>query len=407
MPLFTPFAHYLAYLATSQQTFRDLRGEYDGVLVPGTIAAWQREGTGGFVLSLSASEAATPYVIDPRFPLFQQGLRSAKQSHVALAGLLGDPTLVSPTDPSPTAFDENRLQTVAAAWIHFNAQYGGGTSNKAFDKYALRLGEEGPEVADARNPEAVLAPYFVGQGRADPWWALSKRLFEYTVAAADGEVDCLRVVAAAYGDALPDLLADVEDQRVVIWVSGLDEHKAPMSELRVYRLAIQEASARGQEPFALYGGFFSVLLSSAGLRGAAHGVGFSEHRNWRELPESGAPLARYYLRRWHRYVPQDLAQLLWDQDRTLVDCPCPHCDVRSPNQLTYHDLMKHSVWCRQEEIEHWRDQELDAVAKVLSDEHDALTAQVNALSLLPRVKNRALGFLDHLPRWAAALASDA
>ena len=53
--LFEPFSHYLAYLATDQETYRDLRGQYDGLLVPGTIAAWQRQGTGGFVLSLSAA----------------------------------------------------------------------------------------------------------------------------------------------------------------------------------------------------------------------------------------------------------------------------------------------------------------------------------------------------------------
>jgi hypothetical protein len=408
MPLFNPFSHYLAYLATDQQTFRDLRGEYDGVLVPGTIAAWQREGTGGFVLSLSATEASPPYVIDPRFPLFQQGLRNAKQSHTALAGLLGDPSLVTAFDPTPDAFGDDRLRAVASGWIEFNAAYGGGTSNKTFDKYAQRLGDERPVATDARSPEAVLAPYFVAQHAADPWWALSKRLFTYTTAAANGTIACLRVVAAAFGDALPELLADVDDERVLIWVSGLDEHKAPAKELQVYRRAIEEAAARGQRPFALYGGFFSVLLSSVGLIGASHGVGFSEHRNWRELPESGAPPARFYLRRWHRYVPPDLAQILWEADQTLVACPCPHCDGRPPNQLTYHDLMKHSVWCRQDEIRLWRDRPLATAAQILKDEHEALDTEIRDLpSLLPRLRTRALSFLDHLPRWVKALTEDA
>ena len=66
------FEHYLTYGATDQQTVRRLPGQFTGLMIPGTVAAFQREGTGGFALTLSATEAQTPYVIDPRFPLFQQ-----------------------------------------------------------------------------------------------------------------------------------------------------------------------------------------------------------------------------------------------------------------------------------------------------------------------------------------------
>ena len=63
------FSHYLSYGASDQKTVVDLRDVYNGILVPGTVAAFQREGTGGFVLSLSAADSI-PYVIDPRSPLF-------------------------------------------------------------------------------------------------------------------------------------------------------------------------------------------------------------------------------------------------------------------------------------------------------------------------------------------------
>ena len=89
------FEHYLTYGATDQQTVRRLTGEFTGLMIPGTVAAFQREGTGGFALTLSATEAQTPYVIDPRFPLFQQPLDAPKKSHEALAAILGKPDLVS------------------------------------------------------------------------------------------------------------------------------------------------------------------------------------------------------------------------------------------------------------------------------------------------------------------------
>lgn len=405
MPLFDPFSHYLAYGATDQETFRELRDSYTGVLVPATIAAFQRQGTGGFVLTLSATAEAPPYVIDPRFPLFQQALVAPKKSHTALAELLDDPALIVTTDdPRPDDFAQQRIAAIARHWVEFNSGYGSKES-AAFDKYAKRLGEDvRPE--QAQGPEAILAPYFACDGPDDPWWLRSGLFFEYTLAAADG-TPCLRVVCARHAGALQALLEDVDPpERLVVWVSGLDEHNAPAQELLAYRRAVAHAVELGHEPFALYGGFFSVLLGNDGLRGAAHGVGFSEHRKWRELPESGAPPARYYLRRAHRYVPQDLAQALYNVSADLTACPCPQCDGRPPIALNYHELMKHSVYCRTEEIEEWYGIEEDTAADVLGDEYDALTSQIRGATLLPRIRMRANSSIAHLPAWVEALRAN-
>lgn len=400
--MFEAFAHYLAYGATDQQTFRDLRTHYNGVLVPGTIAAWQRQGTGGFVLSLSATQEAPPYVIDPRFPLFQQGLKDPKQSHLALADLLADPSLIRNEDPEPDSFPDERLERLAKQWVGFNSAYGV-TSNEKFDKYAARLGEESGEPGEARGPEAVLAPYFACGGSADRWWALSKRLFEHSrVACSDRP--CVRVVCAREGGALGSLVEDLGGpEQLVVWVSGLDEQNAPSSELAAYRMAITGAADRGHEVFGLYGGFFSVLLGVAGLRGAAHGVGFSEHRSWRELPESGAPPARFYLRRAHRYVSQDLAQILNQVSSDLTDCPCPHCDGRPPVALDYHDLMKHSVWCRAEEINQWCGRPAGDAADALESDHAEIAGVVRVSGLPPSIRTRAFNSIEPMLSWTEAL----
>jgi hypothetical protein len=402
MPLFQPFAHYLAYMATDQQTFRDLRNLYSGLLVPGTIAAWQRQGTGGFVLSLSATEASPPYVIDPRFPLFQQKLPLLKQSHTALAEIFGDPKLIQTSiQPEADQFPNDRLRGLAEHWVAFNENYGQ-TSIDSFDKYAKRLGEETPVATDAAAPEAILAPYFVAYGINDPWWERSKRLFDETLRAADG-MPCLRVVAAEDVRALDELLPDIPDKEVVVWVSGLDEYEALADDLSSYRHCLNTARTRGQRMFALYGGFFSVLQASVGLDGAAHGVGFSEHRQWRELPKSGAAPARFYMRRWHRHVPQDFAQILWTRDRSLCECACPHCNGQSPNEMTYHDLMKHSVWCRQEEINEWTEQSSSVAASTLAQEYEKSAEALSTLMLPPGVQGKGLKLIEHLPRWAKAV----
>jgi len=378
---------------------------YSGILVPATIAAFQRQGTGGFVLSLSATDESPPYIIDSRFPLFQQRLEAPKKSHTALAELLDDDELVlTDHEPTPTEFPKDRIDPMARHWVEFNLGYGQ-RENANFDKYAKRLGQDvRPEQAKA--PEAILAPYFACRDSRDPWWERSTAFFESTKAQA-GDVRCLRVLCALTGAGLDDLLATVsEAEQLVIWVSDLDEHNTTADELMSYRKAVENGSRRGHELFALYGGFFSVLLGAAGLRGASHGIGFSEHRSWRELPKSGAPPARYYLRRVHRYVVQDLAQVLYEVSPAITECPCPHCNGRPPIALDYHDLMKHSVWCRDEEIRVWHGTSLETAGQILRNEYEGLTRQITTARLVPRIRGRALDVLQHLPEWAAALEGE-
>lgn len=406
MPPFEPFAHYLAYGATDQKTFRELRDSYSGVLVPATIAAYQRQGTGGFVLSLSATAQAPPYLIDPRFPLFQQALTNPKKSHTALAELLGDPGLVVSREPTPDSFTDARIAEIAQRWVEFNSAYVS-QENTKFEKYAARLGEPVPMTpAQAQEPENVLAPYFACEGPDDPWWERSIRFFDYTddAASTHGGPPAVRVVCARQSAGLDALINELDEpERFVVWVSGLDEHRTSARHLTHYRRAVRNAVARGHQPFALYGGFFSVLLGNDGLTGASHGVGFSEHRAWRELPEGGAPPARYYMRRAHRYVPQDLAQALYAASADLTECHCAHCAGRPPIALDYHELMKHSVACRAEEISLWYSRDADEAAELLADEHDALGIQIRDASLAPRIETRAVASIDHLPEWVAAL----
>lgn len=400
MSMFDPFAHYLSYGATDQQTLRDLTGSYDGVVVPGTIAAYQRQGTGGFVLSLSATVAAPPYVIDPRFPLFQQRLASPKQSHYALADLFDYPDLVeTASEPEPGDFGTDALREMASRWVEFNQLYET-AGRAAFAKYAVRLNEPLPQPENVQAPERVLAPYFMADGRSDPWWDLSQMLWQATRDAAPDLAT--RVVAAKSVAALADLVEDTQERELVVWVSGLDELTSGYRELRAYAQALATAAARGVALFALYGGFYHVLMRLHGLSGLSHGIGFGESRVWEELPQSGPPPARYYVRRAHRYLPQDLAQALWRAEPTLTECPCPDCEGRGPLELDYHALMRHSVAARAEEITSWSHVEPGSVAQVLRDEYQALRSAIRRPTVPNPIQRAAQRYIDQLETWADA-----
>jgi hypothetical protein len=392
------FSHYLTYGATDQQTVRELRDSYDGLLVPGTVAAFQQAGTGGFVLSLSATPEAPPYLIDPRFPLFQKAIPTPKKSHKALAKLLGEEDLVCQVDPNPADFSPEVLDRIATKWIEFNTSYEDRQAVK-FKKYANRLDEK-VEEDDARAPTAIIAPYFVSEN--DEWWGLSRDLMAATRDAAPSGMSVLSVTACATPAELDNRLAEGAEEQSIIWVSGVEELGPDPSDLLEYGEAIRAASERGQACFALYGGFFSVLLGSVGLRGACHGIGYGEHRNWPELQRSGPPPARYYAPRFHRYIGQDLAYQLWSLDAGITACECSICKGQPP-LLDYHDLMKHSVLARQAEIDRWSTLDLNECLELLEEESDSLEDDIKAADLPAPLIGPTERATRHLERWVATL----
>jgi hypothetical protein len=397
------YAHYLSYGATDQQTVVNLVDEFDGLMVPGTVAAFQREGTGGFVLSLSAANAPFNYLIDPRFPLFQQALVSPKKSHQYLAELLGDPTLVQSSQPVPSDFSRTRIEGIARAWNTFNTRYTTDAGDK-FAKYARRL-KEAPAESDARTPEAIVSPYFVSRGTSDPWWDLSVELFDASKSLATTNIPIIRVVAVNEVTALGVLLNSIEDEGVAIWVSGLNEIEASAGDLAAYLVAIRAAFARGTKTFALYGGFFSVLLHNVGLGGASHGIGYGENRQWLELPQSGPPPARYYVPQLHRYFQLDEATRLQSEDPRLAGCQCVECLDLPPDRLDYQALMRHSVYCRKVEIDEWSTIGLVEASRRLEQEFGEWQEVLGRSGLGSVVVNHAMRQTKHIEVWVRALSA--
>ena len=98
-----------------------------------------------------------------------------------------------------------------------------------------------------------------------------------------------RVLATQSVTALASVLDSVAPEELCVWISGLNELDSSAADLALYAEIIHNACRQGHRIFALYGGFFAVLLASLGLSGVAHGIGYGEHREWRELPRSGPP----------------------------------------------------------------------------------------------------------------------
>ncbi len=404
--MFEPFSHFLGFGMSDQRSLRNLTAEYDGMIVPGTIAAYQADPTRGFVLSLSASEKL-PYAIDSRFPLFQSNLPNPKPSHVLLANILGLKIGTTGRWLEGAALEETSLRSIASHWIEFNTAYTE-LQPKKFEKYARRLNRPMGQQ-EAQGPRWIFPPYLMKDDEFPGALETSQRLWDYSVEAADTkQISHLlrRVIAVKDPAELGMAAIECGQEQIVVWVSNLDELlPSNVVALTEYARSIRQIASVNATPFALYGGYFAVMLRSVGLAGASHGVGFSESRDHVELKSSGAAPARYYVMRLHRFIPRDLASELWRRRADLMDSDHAGYISRDPAELDYHDLMEHSVRARRHEIEQSAGKAPEDFVEQLRRESASFRANLESIKLTDALRKRISDLTAHLSMWATVLSS--
>jgi hypothetical protein len=236
---------------------------------------------------------------------------------------------------------------------------------------------------------------------------ISDKLWAFSVEAAGRRnVQSLlrRVVAVKDPSELATAVIATGQAETVVWVSDLDEMRVEnYPRLAAYAAAIAEISAHDMTPFALYGGYFAVMLRSLGLAGASHGVGFSESRDHVELKSSGAAPARFYVARLHRFVSRDLASELWRRRPALIDSEYPGYVSRDPLDLDYHELMQHSVHARRHEIHTGAMKSAGDYVTQSREEKASFLRDLEGLLLPPALMKRASELPAPLGVWANAL----
>ncbi len=414
------FLHLLAFGNSDQASFRiaEVRRSFDVMTVPGTIASYYNEATAAFVLS-----SQIDYLIDPRTPLFQGDLDSPRASHFTLAEWHG-PTVRSRLattgtttfDPgfwTPTVVDEMVTEVI---FRQRNYADNAPLVQPKLNRYARLLAEamqeqhEPAPTTNERPPDSVLAPYFAVSGASDPWWLVMQQVWSSCGALVDPAdivpVLCVdgRPKPAADGvstlEALLPLLPDDLSRVCFYWITNFDERKVPESQLRRLWRVI-EGRPDGRRLINMYGGFFSICLRHAGLKGFGNGLTYSEARDWPALASTGAAPPRYYVRDLHLFLPPALAASLVSADASF-QCSCDACaQWRNTGatiaSLPYHDLKRHFAIARKWELELTEAMSTGGLAAGLRDakaRSDAARGNL-ALSALPSTE-----FLD---RWASVL----
>jgi hypothetical protein len=323
--------HSLSYSHSDQALLRDrtLDPCWDGLVVPGTLATYYFEGTGGFVLT-----RRVPYLLDPRTPLLQTiELRrpTPKASHLKLAEI-HDPAVVNtwPAAEIPRSYwEDGHWPDVVRRVLEFQTTYSTSATTKV-DKYNALLAEAGRPVIDAQpdDPLRLVPPYWATGGQRDEWWGLSREAIQLAVDEHPGRI--LPILALRsdaeighFAELIEDLPNGCDD--VFCWASNWNESDATPEDVQAWLDSIAAGEARGISVRNLYGGYLSVLMTARGLAGVNHGVGYSESRDSRRLSATGAPPARYYLPALREFFTVPNAQPVIDHLPAEWSCDCRVC----------------------------------------------------------------------------------
>lgn len=105
-----------------------------------------------------------------------------------------------------------------------------------------------------------------------------------------------------------------------LYPNNFQEHEAAEDELDMYIRSAEADHAAGFRPFALHGGYFSIILEKRGLAGFGNGIGYGE---WRDsgYHRGGSAYLRIYIPKLHRFLNPVEAQSLIaaDQDYFTAD----------------------------------------------------------------------------------------
>ena len=401
-------AHLLAYGHSNQATFRHqtVQSSYDVISVPGTIATYYQQATGGFVIALNK-----PYFIDPRTPLFQQNLRGdeIRASFYTLASAHGQ-TIENAVDRASTtdsgvwelvqeAYDPHET---AQSWLDYQRRYVQGSSEK-IDHYSRLIGKP---LNHPQSPAFLTNPYWMSEHVASKEWAMTKDTIVAINSMVRTDERLIPIVAwrRSAGSNWSDLHKIIDDMhaidtdRMLLWIDDYRELDEDVDQLRALRETVSSYSSKGLAIGMLYGGFFSLLLGKTGLWAFGNGVGYSEYRAFPELPATGAPPARYYVYGLHRYHQRDVAVQLLNHAKNRFRIP-DHLNSpfegKDPATLSYHELMTHFVFSRGAEVATVAGLDLPDLQAELVGTADF----VESHSVLSRLVD-----VDYLRTWAEALS---
>lgn len=310
-----PEVYYRFGIAAEAVPLDSERACYSGLVVGANVASWGQSWVAGLL-----GRTRKPFMIDPMAYVFAQDPASLlkedelRQSYTQLVESYGGvlPAIAGKRPLKPR--DLSNVNSLGAAGRKFvdnvlayelGAIERGESAQKRISDYLQMLGEaaETPELA----PESLVPPYFYATSLEDEWYSVSLQMAEHAASSRKKAevlpVICLSDRVLADESAARQVVSDYgQFPSVLVWISDLDETKCSREQLIAYGRFVEQLAARGAMPMALYGGYFSLVLSCVGLRRVSSGISYGESKGVSRQATGGGPPLRYYVPRAHAKV---------------------------------------------------------------------------------------------------------
>jgi len=404
-----PLKQYLTYQHNVQRYFREHCDKYDGIIIPLSIAISFPSGTYGFVRALCAKDDAKQYAIDPRSALFQKTWNRTfvREPHRKMATVFGGPfsehALARALTPEDFE-DDDVIDELVRNCLNFQRRFRTSEDDqRKLNKYKKMLGLKA--LGELGDPQFLIPPYFQFSEIGDEWHEVAARCIASAVAQEDAiPIQPVMHFSQWEGEAeWRPCLAELKDQGIeAVWFYPNDfhEHNADVAHLTSYLQVVALAAEMKIKPYALFGGYYAIVLSYFGLKGFGNGIGYGE---WRDsgYHRGGSASTRVYILKLHRFIDAPAAQALIDQDPEYfgedTDILANYVQSNQPlDDMSQEEALDHFMECRKLEVDFVMENDLATASGELRE-------TLKRLDEMPLERER---YGDSLETWADVLEGE-
>lgn len=262
------------------------------------------------------------------------------------------------------------------------------------------------------SPEYIVPPYFIVENIKHTsyrqWLSINRYSIDLARDTLGGDEKLLAVIALGEeaflsDEVLDEVLQVYKDSKAdayALWITNFDEvTQAPDILKRFINFAEKLKEENNAPLLNLYGGYFSLLLSSRDRRlfnGVAQGITVAEHRD--PFTYGGFAVPRYYLPKLHLFTSHQDAGLLSSVPE--FRCNCPICSrlrgFKDFDKMSVADTMIHFVHNRIAEARQVEEKSLDELLSSLEEIY----------VFMENLQNRStmkLVYYGHLKSWVDAI----